>query len=287
MTVKSSVGNIVSRGPLEALRNSMPRDEFFAALALLGCANGIGASAIQSVNSVGWIASFLNTFGISAIVWIAVFLAIADLLRDKTDRIRSEDLIVGAGFLLLVMVPLGQASWVAQTGLGIYLFIAKGSSSRRRAAILLVAITVPMLWARLLFNLFANLLLEFDASLVAFVLGTTRSGAIVSLLNGPGYLAIFPACSSVANISLALLCWVTISVSVGHKQSIKDIFWCALICMSVLAVNITRLSLMGLSIWHFENIHSSTGDMIANLTMFALSVGFSMLGVRRELFSRV
>jgi hypothetical protein len=54
----------------------------------------------------------------------------------------------------------------------------------------------------------------------------------------------------------------------------------------VIAVNVTRISLMGLSHRHYELIHGELGDMVANSIMLCLMIGFSVLGARRELFSR-
>ena len=232
--------------------------------------------------------AFLATFGISAIVWIAATLVLVDLLRDKTDQVRSQDLIVGAGFLLLVIIPVGAASWIALTGLGIYLLnVGNDSRSRWRAAILLVAITMPMFWGRLLFNFFSNFFLSLDAALVAMILGTPRLGTMVGMVNGTDVLVILPPCSSFANMSLAFLCWLTISVTVGHAWSAKDFFVGVLICLSVMVVNVTRLSLMGLSIWHYKTIHSDTGEMVTNLIMLTITIGLSLMGVRRELLARV
>jgi hypothetical protein len=65
-----------------------------------------------------------------------------------------------------------------------------------------------------------------------------------------------------------------------------DILWSFLVCVSVVAVNVTRISLMGLSHRHYELIHGELGDMVANSIMLCLMIGFSVLGARRELFSR-
>jgi hypothetical protein len=46
------------------------------------------------------------------------------------------------------------------------------------------------------------------------------------------------------------------------------------------------MSLMGLSYRHYEIIHTDLGDMVANLIMLCLMLGFSALGARRELFPR-
>jgi hypothetical protein len=287
IVARSKVLSILTGGPLAALRHSMPRDEFFAAIAILACANGLVARAVQTVNTVGWTDGVIGTFGISAVVWIACFTGIAELLHHKTDQIQTRDVVIGVGLLPLIILPVGHLSWMALTVLSLYILIfADDHSSRQRGAIILLATTVPMLWSRMLFNLFANVLLEIDASLVGWVLGTDRVGNMVRFADDTGYLVVFPSCSSVANISLAFLCWVTISVSFRHRWSPQDLLWCFFACASVVTVNVTRMGLMGLSQQNFEAIHSQWGDAIANVIMLGLAVGFSVLGVRREIFAR-
>src|SRR6202158_1147083 len=132
-----------------------------------------------------------------------------------------------------------------------------------------------------------TLILQIDASLVGWILGTHRMGDIVEFADGSGVLVILPSCSSLANVSLAFLCWVTVSQLVCHKKSAYDLFWCLMACISVIAVNVTRIGFMGLSQWHYATFHSPWGDAISNTTMLGLIVGFSVLGVRRELFQRI
>src|SRR5262249_3236894 len=155
-------------------------DELFALIAILACANGLIARVSQTVNDHGWADAAFATFGISAIVLIACFIGVSELLSDKAKTIQSADLAVAAVLLLLIIVPIAQLSWVALTGLGLYILVFAGDQpSRRRGAIILLATTVPMLWSRMLFNLFANLLLQIDASLVGWILGTNRVGNMV------------------------------------------------------------------------------------------------------------
>jgi hypothetical protein len=169
----------------------------------------------------------------------------------------------------------------------LYIIISANVASSRRGAFILLAITVPMLWSRLLFQFFANLILQIDASLVGWILGTHRTGDIVEFADGSGVLVILPACSSLANVSLAFLCWVTMSQLVCHKNSAYDLFWCLMACISVIAVNVTRISVQGLSQWHYATFHSPWGDAVGNALILGLIVGFSVLGVRRELFRRI
>ena len=266
----------------------MPRDELFAGLCILACANALGALVIQSVNELGWGDAIIHTFGVSAIVWIACLTGVALMLHDRTDVIRSTDLVVGAGFLVLVFLPIGPASWLALTGLCLYiLLLTDGPSPRRRGASILLAVTLPMLWSRVLIHFFAKPILEIDASMIGFLLGTDRVGNMVRFADDSGYLVIFPACSSLAGVSLAMLFWVTISQATRHKSSGRDLVWCGLACASVIVVNITRMSIMALSDRDYQALHSQWGDTFGNVIMLIFIVGFSCLGVRRELFSRI
>jgi hypothetical protein len=88
-------------------------------------------------------------------------------------------------------------------------------------------------------------------------------------------------------MSLAFLCWVSVTQWAGHRWSAMDLLWSSLACASVIAVNVTRISLMGLSRGHYAAIHSELGDLVVNSLMLVLMIGFSVLGARRELFSRV
>ena len=269
---------------------SVPRNEFFTGLFVLACINGLVSRAAFSVSKLGWVEAILRTFDISVIVLLACLVGLKLIFHDKpqhSEIVRSSDIAVGAGCLLLIALPITGLSWLTVTVLSFYILLfVSSSSSRRGGAIVLLAVTVPMLWSMLLFQLLANSILVIDASLVGWILGTNRTGHMVAFADNSGTLAILPACSSLANVSLAMLCWVTISQLVRHRWSSVDILWCLFACVSVIAVNVTRLSFMGLSNSHYDAIHSAWGSAVANVIILGLTVGISLLGVRRELFSR-
>ena len=273
------------RGLVAALRHSIARDEFFAGLYILGCANGLMGRILLAMNRMGG----LGVLGgnISVIVWFAGFAGVSLMLRQHREELRSADLAVGVVFLILVMLPIFALSWVAVTGLSLYvLLFANGGSERRRGALILLALTVPMLWSGLIFRFFAMPLLEFDALLAAWILGTDRVANVFRFADGSGSVVVLPACSSVANMSLAFLCWVSVTQWVKHRWSPTDIFWSLLACVSVIAVNVIRISLMGLSPWHHDLLHNDWGNMVANFIILGLTLGFSVAGARREIFSR-
>src|SRR5262249_38630440 len=264
----------------------MLRAEFFAGLYVLGCAHGLLGRIIQSLhNTHGWMGAILgvdlSVRGVVAAVGGRAALRQSAQPRDKVE-IRAADLAVAIIFLGLVALPIFPLSWVAVTGLSVYILLfANDGSERRRGAVILLALSVPMLWSRLVFQFFAKFTLDIDATLVARLLGTDRTGNMVHFADGSGYMVVMAPCSSLANMSLAFLCWVSITQWAKHRWSAWDILWSLLACASVIAVNVTRISLMGVSRSHYEAIHSQWGDLVTNSVMLALMVGFSMLGARR------
>jgi exosortase/archaeosortase family protein len=261
----------------------MSRVELFASLFIFGCANGLVGKIIASANLRGWATAAFGTFDISAIVVAACVAGIALVLQSRVEEVRSADVAVGVVLFLLMILPIAAMAWLAVSGLSLYiLFFGKVDDPARRGAIILLAATVPMLWSRMLFDFFAKPILEVDATLVAWILGTYRAGNVVEFADHSGSLVIFPPCSSLANMSLALLCWVTVSQFVRHKWRSSDLFWCLLACASVVALNVVRISLMGLSVSHYEAIHDSLGDIIANTAMLGFTVGISLWGVRDD-----
>ncbi|MDA9409927.1 hypothetical protein [Bradyrhizobium sp. CCBAU 45384] len=285
--IATALDKPIARDSVSRLANELPRGQFFAGLLALGCASGLASRAIQWIHRLGWLDALLGTFDISVVVWVSCAVGVSLVFQDRTAGVRSSELALGAAFLLLIILPIGPVSWLAVTALSLYIITSTEISSSRRGASILLATTVPMLWSRLLFHFFAEPILRIDASLVGAILRTRRTGDIVEFADGSGVLVILPACSSLANVSLALLCWVTMSQLVSHKNSAYDLFWPFWACFSVVVVNVTRISVMGLSQWHYAVFHGSWGAAITSAIILGLMVGICALGVRRELFQHI
>ncbi|MCA6107148.1 hypothetical protein [Bradyrhizobium cenepequi] len=278
---------LISNQIRSKVASDQSRGEFFAGLFALGCISGLASRVLQSANKLGWTHAFFDTFEVSILVWISCAAGVYLVLQDRTIGVRPFELAIGAVFAFLVILPIGALSWLAVTALGFYVIIFSEDPSARRGAFILVATTVPVLWSRLLFQFFADLILRIDASLVGWLLNTPRTGDIVGFADGSGVLVILPGCSSLANMSLAFLCWVTVSRLIDHKRSVYDLLWCLLACASVIAVNVIRMSVMGLSQWHYETFHSELGAAVTNTVIMGLILSCCLLGVRREFFQRI
>jgi exosortase/archaeosortase family protein len=272
-----------ARNSLLRIANDLHRGEYFAGLFILGFASFFTSRIVHSIDEIGWSDALFSTFRISVIVLASCVAGIILILRDRTTGIRPFEIALGAGFIFLVILPIGPLSVIAATGLSLYILSSTDVTTSRRGAFILLATTVPLLWSRILFQFFANYILAADASLVSWLLGTHRTGNLVEFADKSGQLVIFPACSSLSNVSLAFLCWVTLSQLVSHRKSGSDFFWCVLACAAVVAVNVIRMTILGLSDWHYANFHNQWGNAVASIIILALIVGICAMGVRREL----
>ena len=95
------------------------------------------------------------------------------------------------------------------------LSVAPARSQLRRGVLIALAVTGPMLWGPALLEVFGTSFLKADAILVSTLIGTDRVGNIFSGAIGadgaPTHFAIYPPCSSLHGMSIAVLAWITIS----------------------------------------------------------------------------
>ena len=240
------------------------------------------ASAIEK----GTIANAI-TFGISVLIWVACFVAVSLLLRQPPEPVTRNDLIFGVAVTVAALVPSAKASWIALTGLGLYgLRCFEPGAPARRAAFVILAVTVPMFWSRLAFAMLSDLILQADAILVSLIVGTERVGNTIGFADHSGYLFILPACSSLADVSLAVLGWALFTQALTRRLSLKDIWWCLAACSAVIVINVTRIALIGLHREHFELLHGAVGAGVAGFLALVAIVGINLIRVRGDLFAR-
>ena len=137
-----------------------------------------------------------------------------------------------------------------------------------------------------MFAMLSNLILQADAILVSLIVGTERVGNTIGFADSSGYLFILPACSSLANVSLAVLGCALFSQALARRPSLKDVSWYLAACSAVIVVNVTRIALMGLHPEHFEVLHGAVGASVASFLSLVAIVGINLIRVRGALFAR-
>ena len=143
---------------------------------LLGCANGLLGRLIQSFQFSDWEGALAGA-DINVIILLACFAGISLVSTKTPEHVQPLDLVVALVFLILVALPIFPLSWVGVTVLSLYILLfANNNRERVRGALILLAMTAPMLWSRLLFQIFAKPILDIDASLVSLLLGTPQDG---------------------------------------------------------------------------------------------------------------
>jgi len=212
-------------------------------------------------------ASFENLAGVNAfqiLGWFAVLRLF--FLQESSTLVTKQDFwaigVVGATNLL----PGEKAVWIAASLAAVYIYVQsqKGSNGRAGASVL-AALCVQSLWGPTLFGLFSVYLLRADAALVGVALDMTRSGFVwhdnVIMTQGHS-VEIYSGCSSFHNISLAALCWISLTKLKRPRFIKSDFIFGAAACLAMIALNATRLYMMSVSFEKFFYWHNGFGAEI-------------------------
>lgn len=260
---------------------ALTRQSFFAGLVAVGFANGISEKVYRSVTDSGFAAALFNTFEISIILWGACFAALAMLLRPSAEQVfRRGDVL--ASFLagLAFLAPVPALSWLGIGLIAIHLRRTASDETTRRAAAIVFALTIPLFWTRLAFAAFSGTILHIDARLVGWMIGTVPVANVVPLADGSGSLFIAPACSSLANLSLVFVSAAVFVNLRSGRWTLPAIGWTAASAAAVVAINITRISLIGLYPWEYELLHGPIGASVAGWLTFGVIafIGYNRIG---------
>lgn len=265
-----------------AVRTRFSRGDLFGFITILALANSLFYPVLAAVNDQGPVVAFANTFGVSVFVWVACWLAIRYALEPSERPPTRLDWAAAITIGLAAALPLGPLLWAVITMLGILLLCtsAQGEGLRRSGWILL-SLSVPMFWSKRIFNVLSDPVLAADAFLVSLITQTERKGNLVGIPGEKGYLMVAQACSSLANLSLVILCWVLFTQSAGARWRPRNLFFCLLACGAVVLVNVTRIALIGFFPQHYDVLHGPIGQTVTSWVTVGVSTLICYLGVRR------
>ncbi|MFL6856543.1 MAG: hypothetical protein ACJ8DZ_08590 [Allosphingosinicella sp.] len=262
------------------------RAPLFLGLILLASLNAFAGPALRILAERGLAYAAFELFGISAILWLALAAALA-LLREAPPRpLRRFDPWIGAATVAAALVPSASASAVALTLVGLHLFAtAPAGSAERRAGLIALAMTGPLLWGRFLLALFGGPLLAADTWLVGAATGAAHAGNILAFADGSGRIGVAPGCSSWQGMSLAILMWVTVNQWFRVPFSRRAAATCAAALAATVAINVARIGAMVRFPAHLEAIHVGWGWHLAMWATLVSVTAICLWGARREAFA--
>ena len=214
--------------------------------------------------------------------WYVIF----DLLR-ASDPVpaRWRELLVAAALCLLLFLPMSRAIWVAAVGIAIYLFIFNGGDLRlRAAATVLAGLSVQEYWGHIFFNLVAFPLLDAETAAVGTLLAAVRPGTgwqdnMITGPNGFG-IVVYSACSSFHNVSLAALCWLTVSRWRHQNEWRRDLVMLGVVAVTMILLNLLRLCLMAWDVDLYDYWHTGPGADIFAIAASVAVLSISLYGSR-------
>jgi exosortase/archaeosortase family protein len=265
-----------------ATTSYLSRGSAFAAAGVLAALNAQADHIILDLSWQSPVDALLNLGGISAVIWAAMAAA-WKIGGDGNRPLRgSVDLACISIVLLFSFVPI---SYAAQAGLllsACYLLATADrlNDAERRAAIVLLALTGPLIWGRLLLRVFEAPILALDARLVGAAIGSRVDGNMVRFADGSGRFIIGDPCSSVHNMSLAIVLWTTAAMLFRIRIDRRYIMIGVGMAGLMFGLNVVRLSVLGLFPAHFDYLHNGGGAVLfgwAGLIGAALLAGLGII----------
>ena len=278
MTFARPAGTLPARPTV--LQLNVSRGSVFAAAGILAALNAEAGQILSTLTYQSTLEAITGLAGISAVIWAAM-IAAWSIGSEERRRMRGpRDALVLALVIALAFVPLSYASQAGLLLCASYLYAtSRAHDPARRAALVLLALTGPLIWGRILLNLFAAPILSFDAHVVGAVIGTSVDGNIFRAATGNGRFVIGDLCSSVHNMSLAIVLWTAAAMLFNIRIDRQYVAVGAAMAGFMFALNIARLATIGLYPDYFTYLHFGTGAALfgwAGLIGAALLAGWGV-----------
>lgn len=236
------------------------RERLFAFVFLLLTLNGLAGFLALAEARAGWAWAALDLFDVSAIVWLALAAGLA-LLWNAADQppARPVDWVGTCLAVIVAFIPTPVASAAMLSVVGLSAVVSGGPTSvLRRSGLIFLSLTAFLIWGRIALALGAGLLLRADAGFVSLVSGLPSSGNAVGFAGGGRFL-VAPGCSSLHEVSLALILWTTVVQYFAIASGRRAWLTLALAVVAAIAVNCARLATIA---WHprdFDYWHVGMG----------------------------
>ena len=216
------------------------------------------------------------------------FGALVSLHLVSRAKVFAASLLDWSSCAAAVFVAITGFAGVSITLFSLYLFIRFPRDLNMKAASsVAAAVAVQAVWAPLIFSKISFLLLQIDAGVVGWLLGlfvqdASWGGTVVSTPSGHN-VAITEACASFHNLSLASLCWVTLTMLHRPYWMKSDLYVGLVAALIQFGFNVWRLVFVCMSLPMYEFWHEGYGKHIFSAVATACAIIFVQVClVRRD-----
>ena len=267
------------------MTSALDLGRLFPATIFILIANAVATKVIKAFGDQGWATALAGGLGLSWAFWLSFALCVRLALAEQARAPRPRDLWVCGACLLAAMVPVSQVAALACTALALVILLDRTQGVLLKAsAMVLLAISVQLLWSRLVMLLFLRPIAELDAFLVSLTTGSAVHGNTVQFVDGTRGMAILEGCTSVQNASIALMLFVAIVRTFRPAPRWSELYMFAGLFSSIVAINIVRLTLMAQSMAMFQRLHGDAGWVAINTIITVTALLWAAMSVRREIF---
>ena len=270
------------------LPRSLPalgRNRLIVVLLAIGTANALIRPAIEAIEESGAAPAIGGGLGSGWPVYLGLLGAVVLGLRSKIERaIDRWDLAAMLAFVSGLMVPSSSVAAIDVMALGAWETLRRPRDVHYRAAIIIfMAAAARELWVATVMKMLSPVLLHIDAVLTRTTLGWLGHPSVVTgnlIQTDQGMvLAVLMTCSSFANISLALLTWLVLTRWLRPHFHRHDLAAALLVTLSVIVINLTRLTIMGLGLSYYELAHGPIGQTATELAILIATLAVTHWGL--------
>lgn len=240
---------------LRRTRASLSPDLF---VCLAACANGLIGRVVDDLRGP----SPSLMLGLSPIELLAAALAARVLAMAQDEREAGASARLGPAHALAalaLLAPSAVGAWAVLLGFCVWRMAFVRGSARVGFA-LFAAFAVAQAWAALGFKFVGGPLLAFDAALAARSLeligvAARTDGNVVETASGHA-IVVLVACATLHRMPLALVAALALAAPASARRCLNV---CLAVAAGYAALNLVRLSLMGLSPAHHAFMHDGAG----------------------------
>lgn len=250
---------------------------------LLGCANALAGKILPAIAEKGlWVAGS-QWFEVSIFVWLSIAIT-SHMLLEATNRYSTKgELLIALFFVACFIIPSSTINWLFLAGYGLYALSRSTSLTPLYKMslffIIMISIREPVVMMGM--KVLAEYTLLLDAwfvDVISYLISEPieRVGNILISSSGHGIM-VLAGCSSLANISLALLLWLVLRDHTDTRFHPSDAIGIIAVCVAIIALNTLRLSLMVKDLSYYTMFHSTLGTALFEISMVVSVMAISQV----------